>query len=255
MSAAAMSMPAKPAGLPLFYHRVVGLEPAQHGDLRLDRGQDYSFAAHADNIPLVMGELEAAAQHYPILFTTGLDPTPVALVGLRREENLFVMPDGRWREGGYLPAYCRAYPFIFINTGSGDERYIGIDADAACLRRDGGDALFADGQPTPALETAIAFCDQYRNAAYAAKEFGKALADQGVLQEEAVSVTFDDGRTAQVRGFQVIRPERLDNIVDEVFLLWRHNGYLSGVFAHLFSLGRLNSLVELATPLSSDPAP
>lgn len=246
MSAAAMSTPTKPETMPLFYHRITSLDPVRDGDLRLDRGQDFGFAAPADHIPLAMGELEAAAQHYPILFTSGLSPTPVALVGLRREENLFVLPDGRWREGGYLPAYCRAYPFIFIRTAPGDTTYIGIEADAACLRRDAGEPLFADGNPTPVLEAAIAFCDEYRSAAIAAAAFGQALFEQGVLEEEAVTVTFDDGRTAQVRGFQVIRSERLANIADEVFLDWRRRGWVSAVYAHLYSLGRLDNLVELA---------
>jgi hypothetical protein len=241
-----MSAAASPPALPLFYHRIVGVDPTLHGDLRLDRGQDFSFAAKADFIPLGLGELDAAAQHYPILFTTGADPAPVALVGMRGGENLFVMPDGSWRTASYVPAYCRAFPFIFARAGAGDTTYVAMEADAACLRRDVGEKLFADGKPTPSLSQAIALCDSYRGSAIASEELGRALAADGLLQDETASVTFAGGGSLQVAGFQLVRPERLANVADATFLDWRRRGWISAIYAHLFSLGRWSQLIDLA---------
>jgi hypothetical protein len=241
-----MSATARSPALPPFYHRIVGVDPTLHGDLRLDRGQDFSFAAKADFIPLGLGELDAAAQHYPILFTTGADPAPVALVGMREGKNLFVMPDGSWRPATYVPAYCRAFPFIFIRTAAGDTTYVAMEADAACLRRDAGEKLFVDGKPTPSLNQAIAFCDSYRGSAIAGEEFGRALAAQGLLQDETASVTFAGGGSLRVAGFQLVRPERLTNVADATFLDWRRRGWISAIYAHLFSLGRWSQLIDLA---------
>ena len=53
---------------------------------------------------------------------------------------------------------------------------------------------------------------------HAANAFGKAVTEQGVRADEEISATFDNGASTRVRGFQVIRPDRLDNIADKVFL-------------------------------------
>lgn len=245
MSAAAMSTSPAPE-LPLFYRRVVGVDPTLHAALRLQRGQDYAFAAAADHVPLGLSEFEGAAQHYPILFSTGAAPVPVALLGLRQGQNLFVLPTGAWRDGSYVPAYCRAFPFILVHTRADDKTYIGMEADAACLRTDAGEPLFADGKPAPALEQAIAFSSEYSAQATAAAAFGKALAEQGLLEEDDAEVRFTGGGTLRVKGFQVVRPDRLGNVADEVFLEWRRRGWLAHVYAHLFSLGRWPRLIELA---------
>ena len=42
-------------------------------------------------------------------------PTPVALLGLDwRAATLFVEPAGAWRADTYIPAYIRAFPFVFV---------------------------------------------------------------------------------------------------------------------------------------------
>jgi hypothetical protein len=110
-----MSGASSPAvALPLFFKRVVGVNPAMHAGLRLDRSTGLGFAAAAQSVPLGLGEIEAAAQHYPVLFTSGPTPTPVALLGLREGSNLFLRPDGSWQSDAYVPAYVRAFPFIFL---------------------------------------------------------------------------------------------------------------------------------------------
>ena len=233
--------------MPQFYRRVVGVDPVTYANVRLDKGRDYRFAAGASFVPLALGELEVAALHYPILFTTGTNPTPVALLGLRARQNLFVLPDGNWRAASYIPAYCRAYPFIFVQAAEGEKTYIGVEADAACLRRDVGEPMFIDGKPTPALEQAIAFCEEYRSHANAAVEFGQALAEQGLLSEEDAVVNLTAGGSLQVRGFQLVQPQRLQNVADNIFLDWRHRGWLPSLYAHLASLGCWNRLIDLAT--------
>ena len=43
---------------------------------------------------------------------------------------------GAWRPNTYLPAYVRAYPFIFVEDRASAKVYVGMEPDAACLRRD-----------------------------------------------------------------------------------------------------------------------
>jgi SapC len=238
--------PVDAPALPLFYKRVVGVNPALHGSLRLERGSDYGYSAQAQSVPLGLGEFEAAAQHFPILFSSGPNPTPVALLGLGESNNSFVEPDGAWRADTYVPAYIRAFPFIFVEDGTTKSLYVGMEPDAACLRTDSGAALFEDGKPTPTLSEAISFCSAFRDNTAAAAALGRALQENGLLEEEEATINFTAGGTSRIRGFKIVRADRLDQLSDETFLDWRRRGWLPAIYAHLFSAGRWGRLIELA---------
>ncbi len=243
---AALEAPRPP--LPLFYKRVVGVNPGLHGDIRLDRGVGYAFSAEAQSVPLGLGEFEAAAQHFPIVFTTGPNPMPVALLGLRQGHNLFVQPDGTWRPNSYIPAYIRAFPFIFVEDAAANTTYVGMEPDAACLRHNVGMKLFEDGKPSATLNEAIGFCSSYRDNLTAAGVFAHALDEAGLLAEEEANINFTAGGNTRIRGFKLLLADRLDKLSDATFLEWRHKGWLAAIFAHLHSAGRWGHLIELGAP-------
>jgi hypothetical protein len=231
--------------LPLFFSKVVGLNPAEHGGLKLDRGAGYGFAAKAAAIPLGLGEFAGLARHYPIVFASGAVPSPVALVGLNDRGNLFVDEAGTWRAEAPVPAYVRAWPFILVEDLTKDgATFVGMEAGAACVG-EAGEALFADGKPTAVLGEAVRLCKALRDSLLAAGELGRALEAAGLLREEEANVTFAAGGSTRVRGFKAIVPERLDGVSDEVFLDWRRRGWLGAVYAHLHSAGNWARLIDL----------
>ena len=244
------SAPPAASALPLLYARVVGVNAELHGALRLDRTTGYGYAAAAQTLPIGLGEMEAVAQHYPILFASRPQPTAVALLGLRGGENLFVLPDGSWRAEAYVPAYVRAFPFIFVEDEASKTTYVGMEADADCLRPDSGAPLFEDGKPTAALNESVAFCSALRDNLGAAAALGRALGAEGLLEEEEASITFTHGGSSRVRGFKIVKPERLDRVSDETFLDWRRRGWLGPLYAHLHSMARWGRLIDLAAPLA-----
>lgn len=234
--------------LPLFFKRVVGVNPSTHPDLTLDRGTGFAFAAHAQAVPLGLSEMETAAQHYPVLFTNGPDPVPVALLGLREGSNLFVAPGGSWLSDSYVPAYVRCFPFVFVEDPSTKTLYVGMEPDAPALASGQGARLFEDGRPTAALNESIAFCTAYREAVVAAGAFGRALDAAGLLEAEEATVNFSAGGSTRIRGFKLLKAERLGQVDDERFLEWRRMGWLAAIYAHLYSAGRWGRLIELAAP-------
>ncbi len=237
--------------MPLFFKRVVGVNPAHHGALKLDRATGYGFTSKAQSVPLGLSEFEAAGQHFPILFTAGPSPAPVALLGLADGTNLFVQPDGTWRVDTYVPAYVRAFPFIFVEDASTRSVYVGMEPDAACLSPDTGTPLFEDGKPTPALNEAVAFCSAFRDNLAASSAFARALDEHKLLEEEEATVNFTAGGTAKIRGFKILRADRLDQVPDDVYLDWRRRGWIAAIYAHLHSAARWGRLIELAAPISS----
>ena len=240
-----MSETAAPA-LPLFYTKVVGVNPNLHGAVRLNRAAGYGFAAGAASIPVGLGEFGLVARHYPIVFAAGAVPAPVALVGINEVGNLYVDSAGAWRVDAYVPAYVRAYPFIFVEDPARSTTYVGMDEGAACLGQEAGERLFEDGKPTAALSEAVQFCASFRDNVTAATAFATALDAAGLLQEEEAMVNFTGGGSTRVRGFKVIRPDRLDQVSDEVFLDWRRRGWLGAIYAHLHSAGNWARLIDLA---------
>jgi hypothetical protein len=234
------------AALPLFFTRVVGVNPGPHGALRLDRGAGYGFAAGSATIPLGLGEVALAARHYPVVFAGGPVPMPVALVGLDEGGNLFVGPDGAWVAGAYVPAYVRAWPFLVVEDPQRQATYVAMEEGAACLGTEAGEKLFEDGKPTRVLSEAAQFCAALRENLAAAASFARGLDEAGLLQEEEAQVTFTGGGSARVRGFRLVRQDRLDQVADETFLDWRRRGWLGPVYAHLHSAGNWARLVDLA---------
>ena len=243
-----MSQPQAPAAapLPLFFRRIAGVSAQAHGHLRLDRSVGCRFAAAAQSIPLGLTEIEAAAQHFPVLFTGGPTPSVVGLLGLREGENLFVRPDGTWMPEGYQPAYARAFPFIFIEDAATRALLIGVEPDAPQLSADTGVKLFEDSHPSAALTDVIAFCKSLRDSLVAAGTFAKALDAAGILENEEATVNFTAGGTTRIRGFKIVKPERLAELDDATFLDWRRMGWVAAIYAHLYSIGRWGRLIELA---------
>jgi len=237
--------------LPMFFNSVVGVNPQTHPDIRLDRESGFGFAAGAQSVPLGLGELEMASQHFPILFTSGPDPVPVALLGLKEGHNLFVAPGGTWLADSYVPAYVRAFPFVFIEDPTSKTLFVGMEPDAPALNTGHGQRMFEDGQPMPVLNDAIAFCNAFREGVQAAASFGRAVEAAGLLEEEEATVTFTAGGSTRVRGFKTIKPERFAALDDTLFLEWRRMGWLSAIYAHIYSAGRWSRLIELSAPRNS----
>ncbi len=253
----AMTLPQPGPGAPMLpplFHHVVGVNPALHGNLRLDRTAGLAVAANLQSVPLGLAEFEAACHHMPILFAAGPQPAPVALLGLNEASNLFVQPGGEWRPGCYIPAYLRGFPFVFLQDAASGTTYVGMEETAACLSTTRGLPLFEDGRPTPTLTEAIGFCSALRDNLAAGLALGQALEAEGLLEEEEATVSFTAGGGARIRGFKLLRADRLDRLSDAVYLDWRRRGWIAAIHAHLHSAGRWARLIELAAPPSGADA-
>ena len=236
--------------LPPFFKQVVALNAARHGALKLDRSRGYGFAAGVNALPLGLGEVPLAAQHYPVVLTAGPNPVPVAVLGYRNGENLFVDKDGAWLAGAYVPAYVRSFPFILIeppSTGQNPagEVYLGIETTTPMLGETG-EALFAYGEPTELVAEAMRFAVAYRDELARATAFGQALRAAEVLQANAARLDFKDGGTARLDGFQVIDAAKIEALDDARFLDWRRQGWLAALYAIPQSAARWATIVDRA---------
>ncbi len=235
--------------LPLFYVQPRPLNPGVHGNLSLANDQGYAYAAKTNSVPLVASELPTACRHFPIVFNDGPQPMPLAVLGLRDGENLFVDAAGKWRDGTYIPAYIRRYPFIFMENADRSQFTLCVDEAAGSVVT-GRDSPFFDeaGAPTALTNNALDFCRDYQNQHVYTLEFAKALAEAGLLVDNRADVTLADGQRLALSGFKVVDEARFNQLPDETFLRWRAKGWLALVYCHLVSINTWPTLVNQVSP-------
>ena len=239
---------ADPAALPQFYREPTLLDATAHGRLRLAAAPGFRFAGATNSIALGADEFYLAQACYPIVFTMTAPVTPLAIVGIGDPRNLFVGPDGTWREGFYVPAYVRRYPFVMVQAPGRDDLILAIDQAAEALSTEAGEPLFADGKPAPLVQRVLEFCAAFEHQVAVAREFTSALAAQKLLVENRAQLTLPSGVATSLGGFQVIDEARFNTLPDDVVLDWRRRGWLGLVYAHLMSMHRWPALARWATP-------
>ena len=75
----------------LFYEKPVALNREQHRNTRIGPVGNYHYAARTNSVALAAAEFVEACKEYPIVFAdVGGRMIPVALLGLREDENLFI---------------------------------------------------------------------------------------------------------------------------------------------------------------------
>jgi hypothetical protein len=239
---------------PALYSQLEALDRERHRELRLNPASGYRFAGTTISAAIVCAEFAEAAHVYPIVFVPAADATlvqPVAALGVRNDENLFIDAEGRW-DAAYVPAIVRRYPFTAAPDA--DNKLVAcVDAGSGWLSKDAGERLFSDtGEPTQLTKDAIAFLDQLQSESGVTQQFGKLMKESGLLQEMESSMPLADGSRLQVSGFQAVNEQRLRELPEAKIAELFKNGALALIYLHLFSLHNFQNLMIKA---ASRPAP
>ena len=224
------------APLPLFYTKPTPLDAKAHANLGLLPDFGLNFTAGVNSVPINMIEMPQICHYYPIAFSSAENAQPVAILGLRNNENLFLNHEDAWEPRTYIPAYIRRYPFIFSKTLGGDQLTLCIDLDDSVVGDNCEQTLFdEDGKPSAIAQNALEFCKSYHAAAMQTNEFSKALRQSGLLVDRHAEIETKTGKKISFSGFRIIDEQRLAELDDEIFISWRKKGWLPFVYAQLFS--------------------
>jgi len=228
----------------LFYSEPVALNREQHKLMKVDPPKDFGFTRETNSVVLAGVEFAEASRHYPIVFTRNGDQViPVAVLGMRDRENLFIDADGQW-QAGYIPAFVRRYPFVLANRPDQQDQFL-VCVDDSALNTETGNALFDEtGQETEYLQNATRFMREYHQRFLQTLEFGKKLNALGLLTERNARVTRDDESSVVLGQFLSVDEQALMQLttahVDELF----RAGYMGWIYAHLISLGLFSGLAQ-----------
>jgi SapC len=239
------SAPPANAGLPLLFNDLAPLSSVEHGSWKARPSDAAPFLKQHHAIPVTIDEFAVAQRHYPIIFSAGDNPVPLALMGLNEGVNTFVDDDGKLIDQVYVPAYVRRYPFLLARLRDDTEELsLCFDPTADTIGAyDEGDALFEDGQPSEAVKGILAFCEQFEQAGQRTTAFMKELTDQKLLMDGEVSIQVTDNETPFIyRGFQMVNEEKLRELRGDTLRKMMQSGLLPLVHAHLFSLSMMREV-------------
>ena len=239
------------SGNVLFYGKPEPLSVEAHGSLGVDPvDKPYGFVSKTNLVPLTVTEFAPAALSYPVIFV-GDARMPVAVMALRGGENLFVSDAGEFRPEAYVPAYVRRYPFVFANDDVQKRLILCVDRDASFIRDGGATPLFVDGKPSPYVEQAMDFCNNFELERQRTEAFVKLLTDLDLLdtREAVFTPRNPDGTSAppqKIAEYFAISEDKLKALPAEKLAELRDNGALGQIYAHLVSLLGWDRLIAMA---------
>ena len=231
---------------PLFFEQATALDAGRHRNLRLKQADGFAFAAKANALPVTLPELSAVCVEYPVVFIDeGRGPFPVAVVGLRPDQNLFVGRAGRW-QARYVPAYARMYPFILAQA-PGDQQTLTVCFDAGYdgFNEKEGEPLFHDdGGQSDLLQRAVAFLREFHVQRERTVAAAAMLAQAGLLTPMHANVQLRSREALSLAGFLTLDTERFDTLSDDAKGRLVSSGALEMVHLHRASLQVFDRLVE-----------
>ncbi|MFM8510478.1 MAG: SapC family protein [Betaproteobacteria bacterium] len=225
-------------------HRQMRLARLVHSDHSPARGMNSMFANAVEFLDL--------AREYPVVFVRAGDPaanngklevSPVAVLGLKRGENLYLKEDGSW-SASYVPAMLRSYPFALVHTE--DNNYIVcFDKAWSGFSEQEGERLFDDaGEPTEFMKGVQSYLEQLDAELQRTRAFCQRLVELDLLQDMRFDAQMEDGQTLVVDGFLAVNEQKLAELPDATVVELHRAGILALLYAHIGSMAVMRRLVE-----------
>jgi hypothetical protein len=245
--------------MPLFYEALEPLNLNQHGKMSLRRIDQNPAMGATHAVPATVDEFSLLQRHYPIIFSVGETPLPLALMGLTEGINTYFDELGRPRDPQlYVPAYMRRYPFLLARLRQdSDDMSLCFDPKSGVVGEfDDGEPLFDGDQPSETTKSILAFCEQFEGAGQRTTAFMEDLVKSGLLMDGEVSIQPQGAEQPFIyRGFQMVDEEKLRELRGDELRKMNQNGMLPLIYAHLFSLSLLRDLFGRQVAQGKGPIP
>jgi hypothetical protein len=256
-----MSMASEPtANLPLFYKDLMPLNLRDHKGWRNRKADTANWLVGQHAVPLTVEEFPLAQRHFPIVFSAGENPVPLALFGLNESVNVYIDDKGVLTEDIYVPAYVRRYPYLLARLEpNSDNMSLCFDPTSGLLGdfKDGDDLFAGDDSPSEFVKGVLQFCENFEQAGQRTQNFVTELKKYDLLMDGEVAIQQNNaGKDAQpyvYRGFKMINPEKLKEVPAEQLRTWNENGLLMMVHAHVMSLDLLRVIFARQSALGKGP--
>jgi len=246
--------------LPLFYRDIMPLNTNDHGKAKVRPVVDITHIAKTHAIPVTVEEFPMVQRHYPIIFSVGDAPVPLALMGLNEGVNVFLNDDGTAVDPTvYIPAYIRRYPFLLARLRpDSDEMSLCFDPQSGSIGEfKEGEPLFdKDGKATEAAQSILEFCEQFETAGQRTQAFMEELMKMDLLMDGEVAIQPTGAEQPFVyRGFKMIDEDKLRDLSGDKLRKMNQSGMLALLFSHLFSLQQMRDIFGKQMAQGKAPEP
>ena len=242
--------------MPLFYNDLVPLNSDEHAKFHARSTDKALWLKNSHAIPLTVEEFPQAQRHYPIVFSSGDSPIPLALMGMNEGVNVFVDDEGQVTESIYLPAYVRRYPFLLAKLRpEADELSLCFDPTSDLLGEfEDGLPLFDGAEPSEVCKNTLKFCEQFEIAGQKTAAFMAELKKHDLLMDGELNIEINGfDQPFNYRGFQMVNEAKLREVRGDVLRSWNQNGLLPLIFAHLFSLELIRDIFDRQVKAGKGP--
>ncbi|WP_421737565.1 SapC family protein [Caulobacter sp.] len=226
------------------------LNNVDHADLRAIVGYGPRFGDNVNQALLLPTEFEEAQREYPILLRKDPqgDYQAVALLGLDRDENLF-LDGGEWR-ARYVPAVQQRGPFSIAlqdaKDGGAPRPMIHVDLDHPRVSTSEGLPLFLPaGGNAPYLQHMIGVLGAIYDGLEVAKPMFAAFSELDLIEPVAIAIELVDGATYDLPDFHTIAADRLAALSGGDLERLHHSGLLRAAQWLVSSMGNVQQLVEM----------
>jgi hypothetical protein len=229
------------------------LNNVDHQDLRVVPRHG---AAHGDSVNQMLvlpTEFEAVQREYPIFFRRDDQGEfqAVVLLGLDRDENLFLSADGGW-EGRHVPALAARGPFSIGLQRSAEsdpgEPMIHIDLDDPRVGTKVGEPLFLpQGGHSPYLLRIVERLGDIFDGIALARSMFSAWEAAGLIEPVKVEIQLGETESYDLQDYYSIAPERLAALDGETLVSLNQAGHLRAAFLTLASQANVERLIALKT--------
>ncbi len=246
--------------LPLFYKDLLPLNSRDHKAWKSRTFDNAAFIGETHAVPLTIDEFVDAQRVFPIVFTAGDNPLPIALMGMNEGVNVFIDDEGKFIEQVYIPAYARRYPFILARLREDSEEMslcVDPSADVVGDYKDGQELFDGEGQPTDYTKSVLDFCEKFEQSGQRTKAFMEQLEKHELLMDGEIAITQNDDpeKPFVYRGFRMVDEKKVAGLSDEQIVELNKSGVLVLIHAHLFSLNLMRNIFARQVQQGKMPQP
>lgn len=227
------------------------LNNIDHADLRVITRHGPEFGDAINQVLVFPNEFEDLQREYPLFFRkdAGGQYQAVALLGLDRDENLFLADSG-WN-ARYVPAAQQRGPFSIVlqapppGTAGEPQAMIHIDLDHPRVSRTDGEPLFLPaGGNAPYLQHVSRLLGAIYDGLEIGHPFFESLDRLGLIEPVEVEAALTDGRTYVIPGLFTVSEAGLAAIAGEELERLHRSGALRAAYAVRSSLANLPHLID-----------
>lgn len=228
------------------------LDNVNHQDLRIVTRHSAEFADNINQVLIFPTEFGDVQREYPIFFRKDANGAfqPIALLGLEKDENLFLGADG-W-QARYIPAVQQRGPFLIgfqeqnVDGELRREPMVHVDLDHPRISETEGEPVFLPhGGNSPYLERVSHILRVIHAGVEIAKPMFAAFEEMALIEPVTVQIKLDDTAQYDLPDLFAISEERLGQLDGDQLKRLHDAGFLGAAFLVLASLGNVARLIDL----------